>query len=389
MFSFLISLSKSQARVIDLNEYNYLDYIGGDLPAFVKFCTPTNPECFVIGDDFWQISELYEGKLNFCSVDCFAHKNLCKNIFDIDIFPTIAFFKNQSTKPVIFKNLMNIDEYVLFLVDYANINPNYVPNLLFEIKPTNFDEWKRSKKCAFAVYYSSMFDHHKKFYNEVRKAAEIFEGEQNITIGIIKCDKYRSLCSKIRDDGYPVAMRYTDGRAIPFNDIPLLKFILSDINDNCDTHRQIDGSLTDDVGVVPEFQKYVKPFVEGDIETKRKLVEELASIDGGFDYSLAMQKMIQENERMEDYLKDLENFYKNKTIRKSQRDILKKTYNIIRVFYPKSPTPTPTPRPAPTLIPNPLKQKGAPIIRPLPINHIIYTQQNQKPVPPKPDYMEL
>ena len=384
MISFLLFLSYS--KVIQLNENNYLDYVNVETPAIVEFSNSTNSS-FNFGVDFWEDSlHEYEGKLNFCSVDCSAHKNLCKNIFHIES-PIIALFYENSIFPLFYEKEMNVDNLGLFISEFTNTDDYESSNSPFEITPNNFESWKKSKKCAFAVYYSSIFDHHKTFINEAMRAAEIFDNEPNVTIGIIKCDKYRSLCSKIRDDGYPLAIRYMNNNPVPFTDMPLLKFILADINDNCDTHRQIDGSLTDNIGVIPELQKYVKPFLDGDKETKKKIASELTSLDKSISTSIAVFLMINNENKMDDQITQLEAAYHSKTIGKSQRDIFKKAYNVVRVFYPKSPTPTPTPRPAPTPIPNPLKQKGIPIIRPLPINHNMQKAHNQ--APPKPGYMEL
>ena len=358
MFFHLISFCFSAAEVIELGDYDYYDYIGKDRPAFVKFYNPTCPHCFAMSDEFWQASEVFEGKVNFCAIDCIAHKHLCVDTFGIEKYPSVALFENNSMTPIPYENAMVAQDFAKFVEEKTKINGTKIPKYFFEISPTNFEYWKTSKMCAFAIYYSSVFPHHKRFLYEARKAAEIFEDEENVTIGIIRCDKYKDLCKKVRDDGYPVATRFTYGREMPFNDIALVNFVVEDINDNCGTHRKLDGTIEDDIGVIPEAKEYVKLFMEGDEEQKKEAIEKIKTIKGASYYVKVMERINKEGiEKVKETIHKMEKMMVNRSISRKNRDIIKKNYNVFRVFFPPPPTPTPTPAPKRTLVPNPLKDQ--------------------------------
>ena len=358
MFSLLISHCLGASEVIELGDYDYYDYIGKDKPAFVKFYNPTCPHCFAMSDEFWQASEVFEGKVNFCAIDCIAHKGLCVEKFGIEKYPSVALFEKNSMTPIPYENAMVAQDFAKFIEERTNITGTKIPKYFYEISPSNFEYWKTSKKCAFAIYYSSVFPHHKRFLFEARRAAEIFEDEENVTLGIIRCDKYRELCRKVRDDGYPVATRFTYGQEVPFNDIALSNFVVSDINDNCGTHRKMDGTIEDDIGVVPEAEKYVELFMKGDEAQKKEAIEKVKSINGAAYYAKVMERINKEgNDKVRETMHKMEKMMLNRSVSRKNRDIIKKNYNVFRVFFPPPPTPTPTPAPKRTIVPNPLKDQ--------------------------------
>ena len=355
MFFIFVSRAVSEGKVIELGDYDYYDYIGKDKPAFVKFYNPTCPHCFAMSDEFWQTSEIFLDKVHFCAIDCIAHRKLCVEKFGIEKYPSVALFLNNSQEPIQFDKSMVVQDFSNFIEEKTHIQGEKLPKWFFEISPSNFDYWKTSKKCAFAVYYSSLFPHHKRFLYEARRAAEIFDEEENVTIGIIRCDKYRDLCNKVRDDGYPVGTRFTNGIEMPFNDMALVNFVVSDINDNCGTHRKLDGTIEDDIGVIPEAEQYVKLFMTGNEEQQKEAMDKIKSIEGAGYYLKVMERIKKDGkEKTKATMEKMEKTMFNKTFSRKNRDTIKKNYNVFRVFFPPPPTPTPTPKPKPTLVPNPI-----------------------------------
>jgi thiol-disulfide isomerase/thioredoxin len=347
--------------VIELGRYDYSDYIGKDTPAFVKFYNPTCPHCFAMNDEFWQASEMFEGKIAFCAIDCIAHRELCVKTFGIEKYPTVALFKANSEEAIIYNDSMVADDFGRFAENITNITAKKIPKLLFEITPTNFDYWKSSKKCAFAVFYSSFFPHHKRFLMEARMAAEIYEGDENVTLGIIRCDKYRSMCDPVSGDGYPVAMRYTNGIGTRFTDMALVNFVVNDINDNCDCYRKLDGTLMDHIGLIEEAGPIAKEFAEADEAKRSELIEKMKAIPGTSYYLKVMQRIKKEGiPKVKKTMEKMEITMMNKTVSRKNRDIIKTNYNVFRAFFPPPPTPTPTPAPPRTPIPDPFEDRIQP-----------------------------
>ena len=362
---FFLSLSKA-TEVIELGDYDYYDYIGKERPVYVKFYNPTCPHCFAMSDEFWQASEMFEDKISFCAIDCIAHKNLCVNTFGIEKYPSVAIFLGNSTEPIKYEGSMVADDFARFAEEKTNITAKRIPKLLFEVSPTNFDYWKSSKKCAFVVYYSSLFPHHKRFLMEARMAAEIYEGDENVTLGIIRCDKYRSMCNSVSDDGYPVAARYTNGIRTTFTDMALVNFVVEDINDNCDCHRKLDGTLNDDIGLIADAEPIAKEFMAVDGPKQDELIEKMMKVQGASYYVKVMQRIKKEGAaKVKQTMSKMEKSMVNRNISRKNRDTIKKNYNIFRVFFPPPPTPTPTPVPSRTPVPDPLKDKSQPQALPI------------------------
>ncbi|EAX93307.1 Thioredoxin family protein [Trichomonas vaginalis G3] len=337
---FLLYFSFS-TDIQEVGDYDYQDYIGTNKPALVKFYNPSCPHCFAMADEFWQVTEMFDD-VNFVAIDCITHKNLCVNEFNIEKYPSVAIFMPNSLTPIKFEGYMGADEFAKFVKEKTNIEPRKIPKLFYEVTPNNFEAWKDSKKCAVGIFYSSLFEHHKKFLYEARMVAKAFQNEENVTIGIIRCDKFRPLCKPVNDLGYPVAARWTNANYVPFNDMAIANLLVLDINDNCDTHRRIDGFLEENVGRIEAAKPFVKEFIETkDPEERSKIIEKTKEVPGASFYVKVMNRIIKEgDEKIIQTINKMHHMITDPHVNAKNRDFTNKNFNVFKEFYPNYIPPT-------------------------------------------------
>lgn len=332
---FLLLTTALSVGVQEVGAYDYQDYIGKSQPTLVKFYNPSCPHCFAMADEFWQVTEMFDD-VSFVAVDCITHKNLCVNEFNIEKYPSVALFQPNSLTPIKFEGYLGADEFAKFIQQHTNKVPKKIPKDFFEVSPGNFESWKKSKKCAVGIFYSSLFEHHKKFLYEGRMVAKIFKGEENVTIGIIRCDKYRPLCAPVNDYGYPVAGRWTNGVFTPFNEMAIANLLLQDINDNCDTFRRLDGLLEESIGRVEAAKPFVDEFIAtNDVETRKSIIEKIKTVPGTEFYAKVMNRIINEgDEKIISTMRKMEVMIRDEKISAKNRDFTNKNFNVFKQFYP-------------------------------------------------------
>jgi len=276
MFLFICSCVSSE--YFEIGDYDHSTYIGNEKPIFVKFYNPSCPHCFGMSDDFWQVSQMFVDVL-FAGIDCTEHKELCR-FYNVNKQPIVKLFLKNDKTGFVYEGDMDADSFADFIEKKTNLIAKRPPKILFMLNPNNHENWLSKYPCTFMMPYSTKFNHHKKFLGEIREAAHAFKYQNNVSIGLVKCDKYPALCNDIGDDGYPLGILIVNGIKFGYDDIPISSVVVDVVNKQCQTKRQKNGLLDDTAGIIKEASTLI-PMLFGE---PLEVIEKLKKIEGTDEY---------------------------------------------------------------------------------------------------------
>lgn len=314
--------------VINITHYNYKDYIGGKNFILLKFCDPKDPKNGNYSEMFEEVNEMFT-KIVFANIDCNSFKSFCIDKFGIESYPTVKIYSPHNESGKFFEGEFTTDNLAIFIEQLTAQKPRCYNKNFLELNTLTYDSFLRKNPCAFVAYHSSRFEHQRKFIREVRDAVRAFIPQDNVSIGVIRCDKTPSLCQNQSYDGFPYASLFVRGKEIIYSDLCVSDMIISFINDNCGTYRNEKGFLSDDFGLVDEATSLVYEFfLSGN---NKDIIKKISAIQGAEYYATVLKYFIEEG-GISCILRHAQSIKKQMEVPNQtwkNKDTLKAKYNVI------------------------------------------------------------
>ncbi|KAK3083050.1 hypothetical protein FSP39_012593 [Pinctada imbricata] len=165
-------------------------------PWFVDFFAPWCPPCMRLLPEFRKAAKDYGNIVNFGTVDCTMHTNLCRN-YNIRSYPTTIFY-NQSV-PHQYHGHHSAHSMVEFIQDtmsppVIDLDPHSFQALLME----------RDDDTVFLVdYFAPWCGPCQQLAPEWRRLAKSLKNTKNIFVGQVDCQKHSGLCRENQVRSYP------------------------------------------------------------------------------------------------------------------------------------------------------------------------------------------
>ena len=191
--------AKSSVRALGPDDFPH-PVVNSRVPWFVDFFAPWCPPCQKLLPEFRKAAEGLP-EVNFGTVDCTIHQNLCRN-YNVRSYPTTLIY-NQST-PHLFSGQHAAHAIVEFAEDI--LRPTAI-----DFTPSGFDETvgKRSSDVLFLVdFYSPNCGPCIQLAPTWNKLAKLFKDMKQVKVGKVDCIKYRSLCQREGVQAYPSMRAY-------------------------------------------------------------------------------------------------------------------------------------------------------------------------------------
>lgn len=100
------------------HQFNNANCVPGTKSAwFVDFYAPWCPPCMQLLPELRKASRQFEDSVNFGTIDCTIHSNLCQR-YNIHAYPTTMFFNHSQSEP--FRGAHTASEIIEFIQEMLN-----------------------------------------------------------------------------------------------------------------------------------------------------------------------------------------------------------------------------------------------------------------------------
>ena len=319
-----------RAEYIELTSENVDQYIGGDMPIFVKFYSPDCPHCAQMAPDFDDAAEAFK-RVRFGGVDCTKEKEVCE-AHNVDGYPTLYLYLAGKKEGIEFEGTRGYDQFCTFIENYTRIRPHREPSYVADVTPLNIEKRLNESPCAFMTFYAPWCGHCQHFLPELAIAAESFLADKNVTFGRVNCDQFQDLCTEYGVDGYPAVMLFKKGKKEPimYESEHYSEAVVEFVNEECGTQREVGGLLNSEAGCIPEANDVVKEFLEGD---KEAAMAKMRTIKGAEFYVRIMDRYLQKGkEQVEKDVNTMRGLLDEKKGSWQSLDGMKRRYNVFVQF---------------------------------------------------------
>ncbi|XP_067687759.1 dnaJ homolog subfamily C member 10-like [Haliotis asinina] len=173
-------------------------------PWFVDFFAPWCPPCMKLLPEFRKAAKSFSEVVNFGTVDCTVHSQLCNN-YNIRSYPTTILY-NQS-RPHQFHGHHTADSIVEFLQD--TLNPPVI-----QLNQEQFREHVAQKKVNEVVlvdFFAPWCGPCQQLAPEWRRLAKMVKNVNNLKVAQVDCVENKGLCQQESITSYPTMRLYPAG----------------------------------------------------------------------------------------------------------------------------------------------------------------------------------
>ena len=324
-------------KPLELTPENLGSIIGGNMPAFISYYSQFCGYSMLTNEEFDDMSECFEpSDIIIARFNCSKYLSKC-NEKKINGYPTIIFYQPKDIKGEIFNGYRLSDDFFQFIKERTKINGTKPRQYIEEINENNFYEKIKKNHFVLNLFYEK--DKVENFKNDMaslRFVAKMFQKvDEDIGFTKIDCNENRNICNKFRngnsDGSHFMVLFNNSDKNIIYSDPFTTEKILDFVNINCGTHRQLDGILDDNSGLIDEAQSLVKEFLESN--DKKQVIEKMKRIEGTKDYVKAMEKYILKGEdQLKNDLFTMDDVISERKLKISKLDEMKKRRNIFAQF---------------------------------------------------------
>jgi protein disulfide-isomerase A6 len=356
MFTFLLLLPAARCIYIEITPKTIDHIIGGAIPALIKFFSPNCDSCMHIAGGFSEASTRFSDVI-FGGLDCSRYRSLCDR-YDIQSEPTVRFFPAHNlSAPIDIPDRSYIeDTYIEFIENHTKevAVPTFQHRLRY-LEPDSWPRLLRRNTCGavlFCTRNSAGCAHDRPQFGYLDY---VFEGDPNITIGVINCDTAAGLClqagidfeAEVDEDDDQMewesrAKIWNRGTWLNYTKSLTTMTMIPNINKICGTDRAHNGLLSERAGRIPAADQLALKFVNS--EDQEELIEAAKKIKGTEFYVKVMERLAAGG--IEKLRSDLQTMKKIMNERKgsvASLDAMKKRFNVINQFLPRG-TPPPQPQ---------------------------------------------
>ncbi|CAG5121544.1 unnamed protein product [Candidula unifasciata] len=173
-------------------------------PWFVDFFAPWCPPCMRLLPEFKKASKFYGSKVNFGTVDCTVHGNLC-NLYNIHSYPTTIFY-NQSI-PYQYHGQHRMQDMLDFITDTLNPRVISLDQASFQEQVYN----KGTDDIWLVDFFAPWCGPCQQLSPEWRKVAKKFKDKSTVHVAQVDCEVNKPLCRSQNVHSYPTIRLYPAG----------------------------------------------------------------------------------------------------------------------------------------------------------------------------------
>jgi hypothetical protein len=206
-----------------------------------------------------------------------------------------------------------------------------------DVNPLTLNSTTAAKRCVFVTFYHFWDGWAKGWLPVARSVATAFLGEPNVAVGLLDCPTFDDFCEKRM--GWraipPKLILYVNGTVAEYDGDRDVAPVVSYLNEQCGTQRQISGALADTVGLIPQADAIVAEFLANKTKAD-EAVAKLTEIKGAELYVMAVKRVAQRG--LDQIAKDIEKFaetLKLKSAAWQTLDSVKLRLNVFRRFVPE------------------------------------------------------
>jgi len=253
------------ARVIDIVDATFDQYVGGEKAALVEFFAPWCGHCKNLAPE-WKIAgeTMQESDgIVIAAVDATESQALAAR-FGVQGYPTIKYFAPHSTTPEEYDGGRSADTIVSWINDKIGTNRRVkqAPTAVTVLGSDNFDGVALNPaKVTFVKFYAPWCGHCKSLAPKWEELATAFAGDENVIISKVDVTEHEELGSRYDISGFPTLKLFKargSEVAIDSYEGPReLDQLVEYVNKHAGTHRQSDGSLSGAAGRVATLDAIV------------------------------------------------------------------------------------------------------------------------------------
>ncbi|XP_066991442.2 dnaJ homolog subfamily C member 10 [Anabrus simplex] len=202
----LESSSATNLRILTPSDFmdmvNHPESSGG--AWFVDFYAPWCPPCMRLLPEFRKASRHFDSAVNFGTIDCTVHINLCRQ-YNIRSYPTTILYNRSNIHQ--FHGGHTADDLVEFVQDM--LNP-----AVTKLTDENFYKTvgKKSKENMWLVdYFAPWCGPCQQLAPQWRKLAKMIDSLPNVHVAEVNCEEYGELCMEQGVRSYPTIRLYPFG----------------------------------------------------------------------------------------------------------------------------------------------------------------------------------
>jgi protein disulfide-isomerase A6 len=292
--------------VINLDEANFDQHVGGSKAAFVEFYAPWCGHCKSLTPEYEKFGTAFKGQnVVIAAVDADQHKSVGGR-FQVQGFPTLKFFPAGSAVAEEYNGGRTAKDLVDFVNSKTGLNGRIreAASNVVTLTDSNFDAIVNDpKKSVLVEFYAPWCGHCKKLAPDYEKVGNIFASEGNVVIAKMDATEHKNSPSKFGVSGYPTLKwfpkdnkageAYSAGRTI--------EDFVNFINEKTGSERLATGGFKPTAGRIAELDELASTFIQNpaqrasiyaSIDDKIKSVSADKNADLAKFYKIAMKNVI-------------------------------------------------------------------------------------------------
>ncbi|TIA87589.1 hypothetical protein E3P99_03078 [Wallemia hederae] len=280
-------LAYTYASAVELSSSTFYDLVGKDTGVLVEFYTPWCSHCKHLEPIYNQLADSFShsNKVSIAKIDADENKKFVRQ-FGVKGYPTIKYFEPNNGGIIDFTGFRGLDELSRFVTQHSHAHPlSQTPSTasVVELTNENFDShvFSPSKPNTLVMFYAPWCGHCKALMPTFDAVAETYARDDNCQLAKINVDDKSNaeIGTRYKIGGFPTLKMFKDGEDAPlhYDKARTHAAFVEYLNDHCGTHRQLNGELNEDAGVVSELEETVKEFMHSTNQQRLAIAEQLHS----------------------------------------------------------------------------------------------------------------
>jgi len=196
-------------------------------------------------------------------------------------------------------------------------------------------------KAALVEFYAPWCGHCKALAPKYETVANVFAGDKDVLIAKVDASEHGELANRYGVQGYPTLKFFPAGSSEPvdYTGAREVEDLVSFVNENAGTSRNIDGTLTSSAGRVALLDEVISNanhnFDESFLSSLETAVSGISGKDAAFGklYVNAASKIVSKGiDYVQTELRRLENMSKNPSITPESRTSMQLRQNVLKAF---------------------------------------------------------
>ncbi|KAK7208035.1 thioredoxin-like protein [Myxozyma melibiosi] len=337
------AVAVTASNVIEVNDKDFDKVVlNSGVPSLVEFYATWCGHCKNTAPIYEQLADSYESKkdkIQIVKIDGDRNRKAAKK-YGIEGFPTFKFFDGKGSDPINYEKGRSLEQFQDFISENTGMKspkPKAPPSAVTMLDDRNFKKLALDpNKDVLVAFTASWCGHCKAMAPAYEQAAGVFAGDKDVIIAKVDCTapEARSISEEFEIKGYPTIKFFPKGSDSPvdYQFGRSLEDFVSFVNSHAGTHRTLDGSLDDTIGLLEEFDSVIALLKDDATKAieKAKEVANSSSIPYAAYYGKVVEKVANQGEQyLEKEITRLENILKKGTMNRGNTDQFQIRKNIL------------------------------------------------------------